>query len=134
MANYECRGRSNYFKVKDHKKFKNLLEKWNLDLITKITDEGELLGFMVREDVFDPNMFFDSELDKHVQGDFHQELSDHLVDNWVAIYMEVGFEKMRYLTGMSFAVNSNGEFKAVSLGDIYSLVKDMGKNVMHCEY
>ena len=50
--------------------------------------------------------------------DFTEELSEHLADGWVAIIVEVGYEKMRYLHGYTEAFNNKGEsiFKTLSFG------------------
>jgi len=67
--------------------------------------------------------------------DFVKELSTHLEDGWIAIMMEVGAEKLRYLTGLSFAVNSKGDVERVSIDDIYEKVwKRLWGEWTRCEY
>ena len=55
----------------------------------------------------------------------HEIVAEHLVDGAVAIFTEVGFEKMRYLGGVTLAVNSTGETRRVDLDDIYELAKEL---------
>jgi hypothetical protein len=51
--------------------------------------------------------------------DLVSELSDHLVPGQVAILLEVGAEKLRYLTGQAIAVNAQGQITDLPLNDIY---------------
>ena len=57
--------------------------------------------------------------------DFFTELQKHLPEGIVAIFMEVGSEKYRYLVGQSIAVSSK-EIKVINLSDIYEVAKSMG--------
>jgi hypothetical protein len=66
--------------------------------------------------------------------DFISELSTHLMDGWVAVLMEIGSEKLRYLTGVAFAVNSKGEYKEVFLDQIYKSAESLGSCWTHCTY
>ena len=56
--------------------------------------------------------------------DFHCELSEHLAEDAVAILMEVGYERIRYVIGFAVAVNSDGDVLAISTDDIYSKVAE----------
>jgi hypothetical protein len=40
--------------------------------------------------------------------DLFGEVAGHLVEGSVAVFIEVGAEKLRYLTGWAVAVNSSG--------------------------
>jgi hypothetical protein len=66
--------------------------------------------------------------------DFVVELSQHLKKGSVAIMMEAGAEKLRYITGFACAVNWKGDIKRISLDDIYDEANKMGKIVTRCEY
>jgi hypothetical protein len=48
--------------------------------------------------------------------------------------MEVGYEKMRYLVGLAFAVNSAGEQVKIDLYDIYEKARPLGKHITACVY
>ena len=52
-------------------------------------------------------------------------LEHHLQDGEVAVFMETGYCKMRYLTGIAFAINSEGEAREVNLNDIYDLAEEL---------
>jgi len=56
--------------------------------------------------------------------DFYTEFSRHLEKDEVAILMEVGSEKLRYLVGFAMAINHEGDILQVSIRDIYKLVKE----------
>ena len=87
-------------------------------------DKGSLPHF--RED---ENTGVDLDFD-----DFLQELAKHLVDGWVAVMVEVGAEKLRYVTGYACAVNSKGKIKTVSIDEIYKKAENLGKHITKCEY
>ena len=52
----------------------------------------------------------------------------------VAVMMEIGNERLRYMTGVAYAINSRGEQATVSLYSIYELAERLGKNVTKAEY
>jgi hypothetical protein len=66
--------------------------------------------------------------------DFLTELATNIEDGWVAIMMECGAEKLRYITGFAMAINSKGEKNSVSLEDIYEKAEKMGTNNTRVEY
>ncbi|MCY1718571.1 hypothetical protein OVA26_16665 [Microbacterium sp. SL62] len=55
----------------------------------------------------------------------HALVASHLVDGEVAIFIEVGAEKMRYLGGVALAVNAAGETRRVDLDDIHGLAQQL---------
>lgn len=145
MANYYTQCRTNYFKVKDIEKFKSWLTEWHWDIvyISKVdTAHGELSGFYIfNSDVslcFSeklPLVSFDEEGEQvDVPGDFLKEFAAHLEDDWVAIYMEIGNENIRFLTGVAIAINSKGQVNEINIEDIYDLAKDLGSNMTPVEY
>ena len=66
--------------------------------------------------------------------DFLKDLSGVIADDWVAVMFEVGAEKLRYVTGVAFAVNSKGEKKVVDLCDIYDTALALGRNITPVEH
>ncbi len=54
-----------------------------------------------------------------VEIDLTAEFAEHLSKEQVAILMEAGAEKLRYVIGEAAAVNSRGRVVFLSLGDIY---------------
>lgn len=131
MADWYGQSRSNYFSVKNLNKFKAFCDKFNLEFIAK----GGKAGFISNEEFGRiPDGYFDEKKDDFVDVDFTLELSKHLVSGEVAIYMECGAEKHRYLTGYACAVNSKGENLSVGLHEIYKKAKKLGSNITECEY
>ena len=62
----------------------------------------------------------DSEPDDSV--DAMDEFASHLQEGEVAIFFEIGSEKLRYIAGDSMAIAWNGEITIINLSDIYDLV------------
>ena len=123
MANYYGHARSNYFNVKDADAFRTwvsstdglaFLEKGNSFAI--YSDDGDCGGW--------PSDRFDEEAQDHVDFDLPIELSKHLQEGSVAVLMEVGAEKMRYLVGYAQAVDSDGQVETISLDDIYMIAEE----------
>lgn len=134
MANYYSSARSNYFKVKNVKSFQDQF----IDVfggMTLIKDNEERVGFLVHDENGIPSHAIDQE-GNELDLDFDTELSKHLQDGEVAIYQEVGAEKLRYLNGYSTAVNSKGKSVSISISDIYKLAQEElgAQNVTACEY
>lgn len=123
MANYYGNSRSNYFKVKDVDKFKEFLN--SMYDMEYIEDLNGRVGFLVTgEGGSIPCEIWDEEADEYVELDFDKLLAQHLQDDQVAIYQEVGAEKLRYLVGYSIAVNSKGETAMVNINDIYRIAQE----------
>ncbi len=133
MANYIPASRSSYFQVKDAAAFAAFCKKWGVEMI-RDGEHDELFGFLGDDEAGIPSSYYDAEKDDYVDGNFIEELSEHLADGWVAIVREVGFEKLRYLVGYTVAVNSRGESIEVSLDDIYEAAKRLGQHLTPCEY
>lgn len=133
MANYYGHARTNYFAVKDGKAFEEELSRYAVEVIKRDTEEGvTLYGFM--DDNPDGGgldwCYWDDELDTDMEIDWTDILARHLADGAVAIIMETGHEKYRYLQGWAMAVNSKGETREVNLArDIDTLAKELGENV-----
>jgi len=59
-----------------------------------------------------------------IETDFLGELSRLLARREVAVVMEVGSEKMRYLIGYAAAVDARGRRIQIALSDIYRRCKE----------
>lgn len=132
MANYYCTYRSNYFRVKDAEVFRKFIAQFgNLFLL----EEDDKFGFYDESgEAGMPGSYRDQESGDDIEVDFMEELAKHLADEEVAIVMEAGAEKCRYVSGYAIAVNNKGEIRTVSLNDIYQVAKSLGKNVTPAEY
>lgn len=136
MANYVPFMRSNYFEVKEPMAFEAFCSKWALELIRGGEEEGEipLYGFLSNGEEGLPHCFYDAATEDYVEGAFLTELATHLVEGWVAVVREVGYEKLRYLVGYTVAINAQGAMLEISLDDIYKKAKDLGEHVTACEW
>lgn len=132
MADWYGNARSNYFKVKDEGDFRDFCDKWSLEPYGK---QGKYCFVSANEFGRLPTALYNADCEQVAEfEDFLHDLSDHLVEDEVAILMEVGAEKLRYLTGMAVALNSRCETKAVDISQIYDLAKELGGNITRCEY
>jgi hypothetical protein len=107
--------RSNYFRVQDAQVFQDWAN--TLSGIQVVERDGR---FALLADEGWPSSrpeWADDELD------IIQELTPHIADGDVAILMAVGYEGMRYVDGTAVAINNQGEFRQVSLHDIYKVAE-----------
>lgn len=134
MANYYESARSNYFLVNDVEKFKEVIDTINgLEIVSKPDDEGNTLVALLGDEEFWPSTLVTDDLDE-IEIEWEDIFKEHLADNWVAIFMGAGAEKLRYVNGWAVAYNNNGESKAITLEDIYDLAKGLGSQVTHASY
>lgn len=73
-------------------------------------------------DLVDPDMSDEENVqqvreNEEMEMEFYIELSEHLTDDCVACGIEIGYEKMRYLTGVVAVVDSSGDVEYESLGN-----------------
>jgi hypothetical protein len=118
MANYESMFRTNHFRVKNEDAFC----KWAYDIGANyfpVKIEGETAYCMTRYAGI-PD-FSESRED---EIDFASELAEHLVEGEVAVYMEVGYEKIRYLSGVAVAVAWDGRVTYIDLNEIYGRARE----------
>lgn len=137
MANYEPHARSNYFAVKNVEAFTAFCARWGLERIQEreqAEQNGPLVGFLCDSEQGIPTTLYNEDTDTDVEVDFIAELSGQLADGAVAVVMEVGYEKLRYLNGYAIAVNAAGEEVSIHLDEIYERAKVLGQEVTTCTY
>ena len=120
MSNYYAHSRTNYFRVTDEEKFAELFA--NL-----VADEDEVSDFTKAENgvtfhafgsygsidyrvpaISDESDGCDEDYDYDYDFDgFLSELQKILPDDEAFIYMESGYEKLRYITGIAIVVTKN---------------------------
>lgn len=133
MANYTAYFRSNYFAVKDVAQFQAFCAAFQLEMITDTENNQTLYGFLNEGNEGGiPATRYNEATDDWEEVDLLGELAAHLVEDYVAIVMEVGFEKMRYLIGMAHAVNAKGERMEVDLDEIYERSAVLGRKGTSC--
>jgi len=141
MANYYATARSNYFAVKDEMTFKQWAEFVGLKVLDPThknkTADG-IRRFAITPDGGDengwPNQRYNGITEEYDEVDVFQELATYLKDGEVAVLIEVGGEKLRYLCGYATAVNSAGETVSMSLESIYRFAQKLGSNITRAEY
>jgi hypothetical protein len=133
MANYESRGRTNYFRVRNQRKFREWCKRYEFELITQGKGRDKLFGFIVDEERGLPSSYFDEASGEDVECDPLDEMADHLAPGHVGIYIEIGNEKMTYINGFAWAVNSKGDTASVNLFEIMERAKPLGKFITECQ-
>jgi hypothetical protein len=118
MANYYASCRSNYFAVKSEEAFREWADTvpdieihFNSEKFCLLGNNADGAGwpsYRCSEDSEDEDF------------DLEQELSEHLAEGEVAVLMEVGAEKLRYLVGYATAVSWTGEVGRISIDDVYA--------------
>lgn len=116
MANYIALTRTNYFRVRDAHAFEAWCERRGLRFCTKGGDASRY-AFSAESESGWPT--FDYETDDDV--DVAAELAPHLIPEDIAVLMETGGEKLRYLAGEAIAVCSTGIIAHVNLDHVYDL-------------
>ena len=141
MANYYSTARSNYFAVKDEMMFRQWAEFVELKVLEPDHSNRNADGiqrFALTPDDGDgsgwPTQRYNGETEEYDHIDVCGELATYLKDGEVAVLMEVGNEKLRYLCGYATAVNSKGETASLSLDGIYRLAGKLGTNITRAEY
>lgn len=133
MANYIAHCRSNYFHVQSPIEFSAWCDELNLEFI-----QDSEKGFALFPEESWPCTRETDNKDggwEETDIDFLQELSEHLETDEVAIIQEIGYEKMRYLCGVSQAVNADGNVLTLCLSDMNARVADeWGINATEVEY
>ena len=139
MANYYGQTRTNYFAIKDSASFIAEAEGWNVEVITKEVDGVTLYGLMDK----DPDgaglswsRFGEDDAGEEIEEerDWLAWIASHLEDGHVAIMLDIGSEKYRYLNAIAWAVNSKGETRKVGFENIYELAKELGDQFTTAEY
>lgn len=135
MANYIGLARSNYFAVRDEKKWEAFCERFELEPITSHhTGTGKVLRGFICQGNGIPTDIYDEARDTWIEIDFAAELSEQIEPGWVAIIQEIGYEKMRYLIGFAIAINHQNEQTQINLGNIYEDADWLGEFVTTAEY
>ena len=142
MANYQATARSNYFAVKDETAFREWGDRCGLDILEpphkdKVADGIRRFAITPKGDEDSggwPTCIADDETDDYVDIDLPKELSAHLVANEVAVLMEIGSEKLRYITGVAVAINHKGRHVRMDLNSIYLAATRLGSGITRAEY
>jgi hypothetical protein len=80
-----------------------------------------------------PQWRYDEVTGEEEEIDLFAEVVAHLQEGSVAVFLEVGAQKLRRLSGHAVAVNARGEVAEVSLQDIYTKAASLGQEVTPAE-
>ena len=116
MANWYGTARSNYFRVKDRHAFLKWADRRGLGVF-KNEESGDL--FAIHGGASDDGSWPSYDMEGDTEIDLVAELAQHLPQGQIAVLMEIGAEKLRYLTGVAIAVNHKGRVVELTLSDIY---------------
>lgn len=130
MANYYGTGRSNYFRVKNAVKF---LE-WAAGFSgIKVTAGQRKNTFCVFGD--EETGGLPTGTDEEDGVEFMVDIAQHLSKGSVAIFLSAGNEKLRYVEGWAFAINSEGKQETINIDHIYEMAKKLTtKPITRAEY
>jgi hypothetical protein len=119
MANYYATTRSNYFRVKDAFAFEAWCRTRSIEFWTKpFEGKGDCYAIAANPGERSGWPTYDNDRDADI--DVTDELPAHLDPRDVAILIEIGSEKLRYLIGFATAVHSYGRTIRVDLDEIYA--------------
>lgn len=117
MSNWYGAARSNYVRIKDMDALKAAID--GISITTQIDDDGRVAFFGDDNDSGGWPMIEDE--DGNVEPiDWSAVVCPHLVEGEILVIMEVGFERLRYLTGEALAYNHEGRVHQVNLNQIYT--------------
>jgi hypothetical protein len=140
MANYYATARSNYFAVKDEQAFRDWAN--GLSLIILEPDHSDKTADSIPRFGITPGdndsggwpTSLSDETGDYEDIDVADQLTAHLADDEVAILIEAGSEKLRYIVGWADAVNNKGEHIILALESIYEAARTLGSNITRAEY
>lgn len=154
MANWYGSARTNYFRVRDLEAFRAAAEPFNVSIEPGgPRDPADSICLLALDGEGWPSPTEPCDDHDSARGDGecvncglvhsatntgYESVADmvaaHLIDGDVAVFMEVGAENLRYLTGMAVAVNSRNERVSLNLDDIYELAKPLGTTITVAAY
>lgn len=139
MANWYGASRSNYFRVKDIKAFMEDMRTISVAVVINNDAEFGQRCMVHPEDGDDgnwPSYRYDNETDSEMEDIWLPEvISKHLPEGEVAVFLTVGHEKLRYLTGFAVAIDHTGKEIEVNLNEIYPRAAEaFGKIPTAAEY
>jgi len=128
MPTYIAKSRTNYFHVRNKRKFKEWAKRLNLEIMTDVDDPGAV----ALNTIYINNGTWPASNPKtHEEIDFVAQLASHLRPGQVAILMEAGYETVSgtfshalYVAGYAIAVDHTGDSIQIALNDIYTMARE----------
>ncbi len=97
-------------------------------------DNPGLVALLSNADDGWPTGRWDEATDTEEEVDVAELVAAHLDDGWVAVLLEAGHEKLRYLVGHATAINAAGETRQIRLDEIYELAGQLGPHLTRAEW
>lgn len=132
MANYYSSSRTNFFAVKSGAAFTEAMAKLGVEVCDG--EEADTYYLLGDGEGGWPHWLEDEETGEDIEFDFIELVAEHLADGHVAVFMEAGAEKLRYIVGSAVAINNKNERAEISLEDIYDGARGLGAHCTRCEY
>lgn len=111
--------RSNYVLVKDIDALKaDLPEDLDIEVTTGSGEQADMVALLCENGLW-PS-YYDEDEDEDQPFDIVGVFAQHLAEGQVAVFHEVGHDKMRFMIGNAIAVTHTGERVEVSIDDIYA--------------
>lgn len=121
MANYNPMIRTSYFKPRDVQAYDLFCKRYELVKIEDKQDGEKLVGFYVDNGEGIPTYVCSEEAgdcEEVEPGAFLDELAEQLAPGWAVEVREIGFEKMRYLIGVTTILRWDGETYTLCLDEV----------------
>ncbi len=126
MANWYGIARTNYVKVKDVDALTKFLDGFSVEIHKHPTMPGYVMfspGEMSDYGGFSYQAY--DEDDNEIEFDWANDIASHLCEGQILIVHEVGWEKLRYLTGHAIAVTWDGRETFLNIDDIYEKAREV---------
>jgi len=121
--NYTLHARSNYFRVRDPKRFKRWCRYFGLDYWTgKEIPGSEDEAYAIAADNSDG--WPSTHPETGDEFDFDAELAKHLDPRDIALLYQIGHEGLRFISGHSSAIHADGRAVHVGLHTIHDLARE----------
>ena len=111
MANYDATIRTNYFSVKDEKAFRKLMESVNAEAEIHIFEQemydgSKKFGFGCYGAISGICAVSDEDEYPDIDGCIQEALQKLVCEDDAVIMVEIGYEKLRYVTGLGAVITS----------------------------
>lgn len=134
MANFNTYYRSNYFKVKDEEKLKEITEGmgaelWSKEVVDTLTDETETYYAFGNDTGEGWELYYNEKGDDLEEVDTASIISDILEHDQICVVNLIGHEKLRYLAAESTIITTD----EIDYIDHFGKLKKTISPIMKCK-
>ena len=126
MSNWYGIARTNYVKVKDVGALAKVLDPFCIEIHEHPTMPSYVM--LTPDSMSDYGGFNHSAYDENgddIEFSWADDVAPHLCEGQILVMHEVGWEKLRYLTGIALAVTWDGRETFLDLNDIYEKAREV---------